>query len=205
MKRTYLMSAAVALVALGMTACGGSTEESEEAGPVTYTLDAGATTLKWKGDYADDSHSHNGTIAITEGTVVYNGDMFESGEFTVDMNSISDEDLPSPDKDTLNKHLSGPYFFQASQYPATKVTVKEVTDEGIKAVINVLGKDMETMIPVKIKKTDKKITAKGKFTIDFSDTKMMGMSPMDPTKPNQHVKPVINFDIHLVMNAETAK
>jgi polyisoprenoid-binding protein YceI len=203
MKRTYLMSAAVALVALGMTACGGSKEE-EVAGPVTYTLDADATSLEWKGDYADDSHSHNGTITITEGTIVYNGDVFESGEFTVDMNSITDKDLPAPDKDTLDAHLSGPYFFQASQYPATKVTVKEVTEDGIKAVINVLGKDMEVAIPVKVKKTDKKITAKGDFTIDFSAAGMPGTAPMDPAKPTQHVKPVINFDIKLVMNAEEA-
>jgi polyisoprenoid-binding protein YceI len=206
MKRTYLMSAAIALVALGMTACGGSAEEGgDETGPVTYVLDTDATTLKWKGDYADDSHSHNGTIAITEGTVVYNGDAFESGEFTVDMNTIADEDLPSPDKDTLNSHLSGPYFFQASQYPTTKVTVKEVTDNEIKATLNVLGKDMDVTIPVKVKRTDKKITAKGKFTIDFTDAKMMGTSPMDPTKPTQHVKPVINFDINLVMKAEAAE
>jgi polyisoprenoid-binding protein YceI len=202
MKRTYVMSAAVALVALGMTACGGAKEENEETGPVTYTLDADATTLKWKGDYADDSHSHEGTIMISEGTVVYNGDAFQSGDFTVDMSTINDEDLSGAERDTLNKHLSGPYFFNASEYPETKVTIREVMANEVKAVINVMGKDMETTIPVKIKRTDNKVTAKGNFTIDFSDSKMGGMAPMDPTKPNQYVKPVVNFELDLVMKAE---
>jgi polyisoprenoid-binding protein YceI len=199
------MSAAVALVALGMTACGGSKEEAEVTGPVTYSLDASATSLKWKGDYADDSHSHNGTVMISEGTVVYDGDAFKSGEFTVDMATIVDEDLPAPDKDTLKSHLSGPYFFQVNQFPTTKVTIKEVMDNEIKAVINVLGKDMDVTIPVKVKKSADKITAKGKFTIDFASAAMPGTSPMDPTKPTQHVKPVINFDLNLVMKAEATE
>jgi polyisoprenoid-binding protein YceI len=202
MKRTYLLSAAVALVAFGMTACGGSTEETTEEGPTTYTLDAEATTLGWKGDYEADGHSHNGTIKISEGTVVYNGDAFESGDFSVDMSTIADEDLPSPDKDTLNAHLSGPYFFNAAQFPATKVTIKSVSDKDIKASVNVLGKDMEVTIPVKIKKTAEKITAKGKFSIDFADLKMGGMQPMDPKMPTAYVKSAITFDLNLVLNAE---
>jgi polyisoprenoid-binding protein YceI len=204
MKRTYLLSAAVALVAFGMTACGGSTEETTEEGPVTYTLDADATTLGWKGDYEADGHSHNGTIKISEGTVVYNGDEFESGDFSVDMSTIADEDLPSPDKDTLNSHLSGPYFFNAAQFPATKVTIKSVSDKDIKASINVLGKDMDVTIPVKIKKTAEKITAKGTFSIDFADLKMGGMQPMDPKMPKNYVKSAITFDLNLVLNAEEA-
>ena len=201
MKKTYLLATA-ALVAFGMTSCGGSTEEAAENTPVTYTLDASATTLEWKGDYADDSHSHNGTVEISEGTVVYTGDEFTSGTFTVDMATIKDKDLPSPDSDTLNSHLAGPYFFQTANYPATKVTIKEVSDKEVKAVINVMGKDIETSIPVKLKKTDKKVTAKGKFAIDFSALDMNGTKAMDPKFPTQYVKPVINFDLKLVMKAE---
>src|SRR3990167_2040262 len=160
MKRTYLMSAAVALVAFAMTACSGSTEE----GPVTYTLDAEATALGWKGDHTD-GHGHNGTIKISEGTVVYNGDKFESGNFSVDMSTIADKD--------------------------------------IKASINVMGKDMDVTIPVKIKKTADKLTAKGTFTIDFADLKMGGTQPgMNPADPTAHTNSTVTFDLNLVMNAE---
>ena len=204
MKRTYLLSAAVALVAFGMTACGGSTEETTEEGPVTYTLDAEATTLGWKGDHTD-GHGHTGTIKISEGTVVYNGDEFESGDFSVDMSTISDNDLPSPDKDTLNSHLSGPYFFNTAKFPATKVTIKSVSDKDIKASINVLGKDMDVTIPVKMKKTADKLTAKGTFTIDFTDLKMGGTQPgMNPADPTAHTNSTVTFDLNLVLNAEEA-
>lgn len=195
------MSAAIALVAFGMTACGGSTEEGEEAGPVTYTLDAEATSLKWEGVHVSDGHKHNGTIMISEGTVVYTGDVFTSGEFTVDMNTIKDEDLQAPMSDTLNKHLASPYFFNSSEYPATTVKINSVKDNEVNATINVMGKDMEAVIPVKIKQTDKKVTAKGKFTLDFSSYNMMGMTE-DPKMPKMYTNPVVNFEIDMVLKAE---
>jgi polyisoprenoid-binding protein YceI len=138
---------------------------------------------------------------ISEGTVVYTGDEFTSGEFTVDMNTIEDKDLKAPMNDTLNKHLSSPYFFNAAEYPATKVTINSVKDNEVNATINVMGKDMETVIPVKIKKTDKKVTAKGKFTLDFSSYKMMGMTE-DPKMPKMYTNPVVNFEIDMVLKAE---
>lgn len=199
------MSAAIALVAFGMTACGGSTEEgSEEAGPVTYTLDAEATTLKWEGVHVSDGHKHNGTIQISEGTVVYNGDAFESGEFTVDMSTIKDEDLQAPVSDTLNTHLSGPYFFRTSEYPTTTVKINSVKDNEVNATINVMGKDMEAVIPVKIKKKDDKVTAKGKFSLDFSSYNMQGMTE-DPKMPKMYTNPVVNFEIDMVLKAEKAE
>jgi len=201
------MTAAVALVALTMTACGGS-EEAAVEGPVTYMLDADGSTLAWKGDHTD-GHGHNGTVKITEGTIVYNGEAFETGEFTVDLATISGEDLPSPDKDTLNKHLMGPYFFNTSQFPTAKVTIKEVGEKEVKAVVNVLGKDMDITIPIMMKKTADKLTAKGSFTIDFAAAAMGGMQPMgmDPKNPDAKVNSAVKFDLNLVLNAaeETAE
>lgn len=203
MKKTYLMSAAIALVAFGMTACGGSTEESAEDNIVIYSLDAEASSLAWKGDYADDSHSHNGKIQITSGTLTYNGDTFESGNFTVDMNSIKDEDLESPVNDTLDKHLAGPYFFNASDFPNTEVTITSISGNEVKATVSVMGKEMQIAFPATIKKTDKMLTAKGTFDIDFSSLGLMGMQEM-PEKPKQFVKPVVHFDLNLKMNGENA-
>ena len=203
MKKTIYAVATVALVAFGMTACGGSTEEqTDEAAAVTYTLDAEASTLKWEGVYEADGHKHNGTIAVSEGSLSYEGDEFKSGEFTVDMNTIVDEDLPSPDKDTLQKHLSGPYFFDAVKFPATKVTVNSLNDKEASLTINVVGKNIETTVPVKFKKTADKVTAKGKFSLDVSSLKLGGMQPMDPKMPKMFVKPVLNFDLNLTLNAE---
>lgn len=202
MKKTIYAVATVALVAFGMTACGGSTEEETDNAAVTYSLDSEASSLKWEGVYEADGHKHNGTISVTEGMVSYEGDEFKSGEFTVDMNTIMDEDLPSPDKDTLQSHLSGPYFFNVAKFPDTKVTVNSLNDKEASLTINVVGQKIETTVPVKFSKSADKVTAKGKFSLDVTALKLGGMQPMDPTKPNMHVKPVLNFDLNLTLNAE---
>lgn len=210
MKRAYLLSAATALVALTMTACGGSTEAEETAGPVTYALDASASSLKWKGDYADGSHSHNGTVKITEGTIVYNGDAFESGSLKVDMKTVDSElDGTSGESDLL-AHLGTPDFLNSSAFPTTEVKINSMTDKEATATVTVGGKAIETTIPVDVKKTDDKLTVKGKFDLDLTSLGAKGFQrdvEMEKKmgKENQYVSPLIHFELDLVMKAEAAK
>lgn len=207
MKKTIFYTASLAFIAFGMTACGGSTEASEDTA-VTYQLDSEATTLKWKGIYADDSHSHNGTVKVSEGTVSYKGNTFEAGSFTVDMKTIESELTPETGSDKLIGHLSTPDFFNIAQFPNVEVKVNSVSDKEIDATLKVAGKEIPAKMPVTVKKTDNKLTAKGKFTIDFSSMDVAGFKPnaeMEKEKPNQYVKPGVEFELNLVMNAEAAK
>ncbi|AEA42929.1 YceI family protein [Fluviicola taffensis] len=207
MKKTLFYTASLAFVALGMTACGGSTEASEDTA-VTYQLDATATTLKWKGNYADDSHSHNGTVKISEGSVNYKGETFEAGSFTVDMKTIESELTPETGSDKLIGHLGAPDFFNIAQFPNVTVKINSISDTEIDATLNVAGKEVPAKMPVTVKKTDKELTAKGKFTIDFSSMDVVGFKPnpeMEKEKPNQYVKPGIDFELNLVLKAEASK
>lgn len=199
MKKTHFLVATIGLLALGLTSCGGS--QTAEETPVTYSLNTASSSLKWDGNYLGDGHSHSGTVSVTEGTVVYNGDTFESGDFTIDMASITSTDLPSPDKDTLDVHLSGPYFFQSANFPASTVKIKSVTEKEVMAEVTVLGKKIETTLPIKMTKKADKITAKGKFEMDLTPAGIGGFLPQDATKPNEHVNPVIKFDLNLVLDA----
>ena len=98
MKKTILYAASVAFLALGMTACGSATEEA-----VTYELDATATTLEWKGDYADGTHSHTGTIALADGSMTFAGETFEKGSFNADLSTIKSELTPNQVKGYLSQ------------------------------------------------------------------------------------------------------
>lgn len=208
MKKTFLYVASIALVAFGMTACGGSTEASEETA-VTYTLDSEATTLAWKGIYADDSHSHNGTVSVSEGTVSYKGDVFEAGSFTVDMKTVVVSDLTAETgADKLIGHLSSPDFFNSAEFPNVEVVVNSISETEIDATLKVAGKEVSTKMPVTVKKSDKELTAKGKFTVDFSALDVNGFKPnpeMEKEKPNQYTKPGVEFELNLVMKAEATK
>lgn len=190
----------LAIAGLSLASCGGA--ESTEVTESTYTLDAKATTLAWAGDYVSDGHSHNGTVSISEGTMVYKGDEFVSGEFIVDLNTIVDEDLPAPLKDTLVAHLKGGYFFNVAENNSATVVVNTVSEKEITATITVLGKEVKATMPVKVSKDDKKLTATGKFEIDFSSAELMGFQAAPDKPENERVNPVFKFELNLVLNKQ---
>jgi polyisoprenoid-binding protein YceI len=207
MKKTLFYATSLAFIAFGMTACGGSTESAAgEDTPVTYQLDATATTLKWKGTYAGDGHTHNGTVKISEGSISYKGDTFEAGSFVVDMKTIENELTPEMGADDLNESIMGEGLFNATQFPNVEVKINSISDKEIDATLKVGGKEVPAKMPVKIKKTDKKFTAKGKFTIDFSAMNAEGFKPStEKGKETQYIKPGVDFELNLVSKAETAK
>jgi polyisoprenoid-binding protein YceI len=206
MKRTFFYAASLVFIGFGMTACGASTEDKAEDTAVTYQLDEDATTLKWKGTYAGDGHSHNGTVKISEGSISYKGDTFESGSFIVDMKTIESELTPETGANDLNESITGPGLFNTAQFPNVEVIVNSISDTEIDAILKVGGKEVPAKMPVKVKRTDKKLTAKGKFTIDFSAMNAEGFQPSkEKGKENQYIKPGVDFDLDLVMKAEKTR
>lgn len=206
MKKTILFAASFALVAISLVACGGATENEA----VTYTIDSAATTLNWKGDYADGTHSHNGTVSVAEGTLSYKGETFEAGSFKVDLNTIKSELTPETGANDLIGHLSSPDFFNSMKFPMVDVTINGIKGNEMDATLKIGGKDLKTTIPVTISKTADKFTAKGKFTVDFSSLKLGGFTQnlekeKEAGKTNQYVKPEVGFELNLVMKAEKAK
>ncbi len=207
MKKTLFYAASLAFIAFGMTACGASTEEATgEETAVTYQLDATATNLKWKGTYAGDGHTHNGTVKVSDGSITYKGDVFESGKFTVDMKTIESELTPEMGAEDLNESIMGEGLFNAAQFPNVEVIINSISDKEIDATLKVAGKEVPAKMPVKIKKTENKLTAKGKFTIDFSAMDAEGFQPgTEKGKENQYIKPGVDFELNLVLKAEDAK
>lgn len=199
MKATLFSIAATGLLAIGLYSFSGHSES-------TYNVDSAKTTLQWTGTFLGDGHSHTGTITITEGTVKYHGDAFESGNFKIDMNSINTTDLTGGQKQGLDNHLKNTGkegkaadFFDAVKFPDTKVTVKEVSDKDMKLVINVMGNDVETTVPVKLVKTEDQLTANAKFSVDFTAAGIKAFKE-DPAKPKMYISPELKFDMQLVMN-----
>lgn len=199
MKKMYF--ALMALATVSLASCGGAekTTAEEETKQITYKLDADATSLKWEGKYVSDGHTHNGTVKITEGTVIYDGDVFTSGSFKVDLNTIENDDLPDAEKGKLVGHLKSADFFNTEKQSIVPVTVNSIGENDVKATINIGGKDLDIIIPAKISRNDNKLTVKGKFDVDFAGTDMAGLKPMDPTKENEKVNSVISFDLDLVL------
>lgn len=207
MKKILFYATSLALISFGMTACGGSTESAtEEDLAVNYQLDPTASTLKWKGTYEADGHSHNGTVKISEGSISYKGDTFEAGNFIVDMKTIENELTPEMGADDLNSSIASADIFNTAQFPNVEVKINSISKKEIDATLKVAGKEVPAKMPVKIKKTDKELTAKGKFTVDFSSLNANGFKPStEKGKENQYIKPGVDFELNLVLKIETEK
>jgi polyisoprenoid-binding protein YceI len=207
MKKTLFLAASVVLVTLGVTSCGGSTESTtNESSPVSYQLDEAATTLKWKGTYEADGHSHNGTVKISEGSISYIGDSFEAGNFIINMKTIENELTEEMGATDLNSSIASPGIFNTVQFPNVEVKINSISNKEIDATLKVAGKEVPAKMPVKIQKTDKELTAKGKFTVDFSTLDAEGFKPStEKGKENQYIKPVVDFELNLALKAEAMK
>lgn len=201
MKKTILFAASLAFLAIGMTACGSATEEA-----VTYELDTTTSTLEWKGDYADGSHSHNGTVAIADGSMSFSGETFDKGSFTIDLATIKSELTPETGANDLIGHLSSPDFFNSAAFPKVAVTINKVSATEIAATLAIAGKKLAAKIPVKTTKTADTYNAKGDFTVDFSSLNLNGFKAdlakeKETGKKDQYVKPVIGFKLNLQLKA----
>lgn len=133
MKKLFLNIAFGALLVFGATSCKNTNEadvtdaqEVTEAAPVAieFTVDTALSQINWKG--AKPLGTHNGTIAIAKGVLYASGDAIQSGEFVIDMNTITSLDLEGDMKTNLENHLKGTVegkegdFFNVNQYPTSK-------------------------------------------------------------------------------------
>jgi polyisoprenoid-binding protein YceI len=144
-----------------------------EATAVTYNTNTEKSMIEWEG--FKPTGSHTGTIGIKEGSLEINNETIESGNFTIDMNSIIVTDIPADKKGNgkLVGHLKHADFFNVETYPTAQFEVTGVeTIEG-KTMLsgNLTLKDATNniSIPVSTVTKDGEIALTSEtFTIDRS-------------------------------------
>lgn len=137
-----------ALVAAGimMTACGGNHETATaetKIDTVETKVDIAASSLQWKGTMLG-VYSHEGTINLTEGTLLVADSNIIGGSFVVDMTTIipTDQNYDSAKGHTpevLVGHLSTADFFDVPNNPTAKFEVTSATSGSLKGNLTVRG------------------------------------------------------------------
>jgi len=107
-------------------------EKTTKAEGKTYTVATDVSKVMWEG--SKPTSTHNGTINISEGSIIVNGDAVVGGSFTIDMNSLANLDLEDEGKKAyLESHLKGlgddnsDDFFNVKKYPTAKYVITKVT------------------------------------------------------------------------------
>jgi len=129
------------------------------------------SVVNWKGSMLFSFGQHNGTLNFKEGQVQMEKGLITGGRFTVDMNSIIDEN-GSADSDLVN-HLKNEDFFEVEKYPESYLAFKsfEYVDTNrmkIDAFLTIKG----VTKPITLYNVDydpKELKMSTKFKIDRTD------------------------------------
>ena len=122
-----LKSFALALVALVTLSTSAQTKK----------VDAAKSTINWVGKQV--TGSHEGTINLKDGALVFKGNKLAGGSFTVDMTSINTTDLEGKGKANLDGHLKSDDFKDIEKkwdvyIPFNRADLERYEEAGIKFI-----------------------------------------------------------------------
>ncbi len=143
MKNQIMKVATVLFIGLAIVSCKKAKNETEAkvaeevadvTGAATYTADASASTIAWKG--TAPTKSHNGTISVSEGSLAMDGGKLTGGNFIIDMNSIVCLDIENEEYNgKLVGHLKSADFFDVENNSFSAFAITGVEDKDGKTMV----------------------------------------------------------------------
>lgn len=119
-------------------------------------VNAKKSTINWVGKKI--TGSHNGTIQVKSGELVFDGKVLTGGSFTVDMNSLQVTDLEAgKGKEKLEGHLNSDDFFGVATYPEASLRITDVVAKDkdgnytVTGIFNIKGTDQEVTFDADVK------------------------------------------------------
>ncbi len=172
MNRNLFISALSIAILLATPAFSQSKDKKASTANGTYKVDTTASKITWRGSKPIGS-AHIGAINIKSGDLLVKDNAVQSGQFQIDMNSITNEDLKgSPDYHTkLLTHLKSEDFFHVEKHPhsefkLTSVEKKADNQYWVKGTLSMIGSTKPVEFPATAMVTADKITAKADLKID---------------------------------------
>jgi polyisoprenoid-binding protein YceI len=102
---------------------------------VTYKAVTAESELTWAG--SRPGKTHNGTLGIKEGSLIFEDGKLTSGDFTLNMTTIAVLDIkPGKNNKKLVDHLNTPDFFDVKNHPTGKFMITESHDQDGKTMVN---------------------------------------------------------------------
>ena len=181
MKQSILAIAFLALTAISCKTEKNKAETGEEVKEVekvenvinSYKANVSESTVTWKG--SKPTGSHNGVVSLQNGVFDIENGALKAGEFSIDMNSISCEDLEAgKGKEDLEDHLKSVDFFDTEKFPSAKFEVASSEEKEGKLYVtgNLTIKDVtkSISIPVSISENGEEATLTSEtFSIDRTE------------------------------------
>ena len=142
-----------------------------EAKAETLMVDTTASTVNWVAS-KKMGDKHTGQIKVKDGKVEMKDGKLVGGSFTIDMTTLTDEDLKAkPDYQTkLVTHLKSDDFFKVEKNPTSEFKITSVVEKDgktmVKGNLTMIGKTEVLEFPAKIETKDGKVMGTAKVEID---------------------------------------
>lgn len=149
-----------------------TTEKQSAMFSGTHQIDIEKSSIKWVGNKL--TGSHDGTISLKEGVLDGSDGKIGSGNFVLDMTSITVTDLEGDEKLSLEGHLKGTekpdaedHFFNVKKYPTATFKVVGMEENWLVGDLTMKDVTETVKIPVEIAEEDGKFVVTAEtFTID---------------------------------------
>ncbi len=159
----------IILTALGLFIMGTTVNA---ATPGNIKVDAKSSNIKWEASKIVGSH-HHGTVALKDGVLRLENNKVTGGTFTINMPSITNDDLTGDMKATLEKHLKSNDFFAVDSFPVstfvfTNVEAKKDNNYTITGNLTIRDKTKAVSFDATVKTNadGSKIITTQRFSID---------------------------------------
>jgi polyisoprenoid-binding protein YceI len=165
LKKTKLLFISFLLVSAHLIYANGSDKENS----LSFIVNPSLSSVEWSARKV--AGAHNGQINILDGQLLMQGDAIKGGEFTVDMNSITCEDISDERSNTrLVNHLKSDDFFGSSIHPVSSLVIISATRKSgneyeITGNLTIKGITNEIVFPAKIQVAQNKVTANAEITV----------------------------------------
>ena len=100
------------------------------------SLNIESSTIRWYGEEITGKE-HYGDLKFSSGNIQINNKVVSSGNFIVNMNSLTVEDLSGGGKKRLEGHLRSSAFFGVSDHPQASLNITSMVDvDGDSQILN---------------------------------------------------------------------
>lgn len=132
-------------------------------------LNTEVSTVEWIGEKVVGKH--NGSISIKEGVINLHDGHLSGGKISINMESISCQDLEGESAQKLVGHLTSPDFFDVSNHKTatleiTKFTLTKGNSYTVSGNLTIKGISKPISFPANIEIKDGKLAAYAEFKID---------------------------------------
>jgi polyisoprenoid-binding protein YceI len=105
-------------------------------------LDTKSSVLKWKGSKGAAGFklgSHYGKISLKDGNVMSKDGKLTGGDFVVDMTDFTVDDLSGEWAKKFIGHMKSGDFFKVDKHPTSKLKIKSIKGNSVKADLTING------------------------------------------------------------------